>query len=291
MAFLVFLLLVPGCGRQSMPVGPSVRVIGETGHFAQPTWSGDGKSIAVIYRGESGNDQLLTLGSDGQEPSMSKTTGEIHSPGWLDGRIVYVQGGPFGSPELMSTDGALPPEPLSPLPGAVVASWSRDGTIGILNRLASGNSTALWLLNVRTGEWQEIWAGEVAQRHEVSPTGRYLAFTNIRSSAVSVMDMETRTVRELWAVTQPGESLSGLAWSPNEKYLGVRLVGSLERNGFYVLEIGGAGREELLSTVDMVDPDWSPNGRSIVFVTVGLPGRNELCILDLPSGLGDTFVK
>jgi hypothetical protein len=155
---------------------------------------------------------------------------------------------------------------------------------GVIKRHLPVEGITLWLLDTKITELRQILAVESPQEARISPSSRFVAFTNSKSSAVLVMDISTRKIRELWRVTSPGEALGGLTWSPDEQFLGVRLIGKKNRNGYYVLDLQGKSEPLQLTTLDLVEPDWDPTGDRIVYVTVGTSGKNQLEIFQFPTG-------
>lgn len=278
------LLTLTSCGQRSdIRLVGEVREIGSVGYYGQATWSPDGKLIAVIHQDIKGYSRLEIVDANGQLVESVIQSEIVENPGWIEGRVAFLEWSLKGTARLqVVAPGGF--ETVAKVTNASFASWSRDGNSVVLNRVtpASAGST-LWFLDLKTGHMKEIWSGETAQRIRLSPNGGFFAFTNIRSSAVSVMDIRTGEVAELWRVPSPGEALAGLTWSPDEAFLGVRRGGNAKSSGFYVLDRKGKEPPKLLTTVDMVDPDWHPSGNRIVYTTVGAPGSNKLRVLELPD--------
>lgn len=264
--------------------GATVRVLGDTGRYSQVAWSPDGQLLAAIHADAKGYERIVTIDTSGKVISSTDTLNLANSPGWLHGSVSLLKWrAKDGDPELQvwSTGGI---EPLMVVPGANRASWSRDGNWAVVVRSFVGMaSTELWLVELKSKEMRPVWQGATAQRVRLSPSGKYLAFTNTQSSAVSMKNLETGDITELLRVPHPGQAIAGLAWSPDEQFLGVRRVGGGKLSGFYVINTEGPPEARLLTRVDMVDPDWHPSGDFLAYNTVGSPGRNELHVLELPK--------
>jgi dipeptidyl aminopeptidase/acylaminoacyl peptidase len=109
------------------------------------------------------------------------------------------------------------------------------------------------------------------QRLRVSPSGRYVAFaaspTGESGWSMSVYDDASSSQLEL---TYEGVDFGDPAWSPDEK----RLAYSMKEettNRIYVSPSDGSGSPELLvrTAAHSRSPDWSPDGKHIVFETEG----------------------
>jgi eukaryotic-like serine/threonine-protein kinase len=135
------------------------------------------------------------------------------------------------------------------------------------------------------------------------PEGDYTDFRlspNEKSLAASLVDPKTGTV-DVWVtdlargsntrVTREGQLGASAIWSPDGTHLGFRTI----RNGLIELyqksAAGGGDAQAVLSaetrsavqiqSVNLIDTDWSPDGRQILFSVPGVASGNDLWLLPL----------
>lgn len=279
--FVTLLGGVAACGDMPGRAEATVVTLASGGHYGQPTWSADGNSIVVLHSGEDGYPQVEVLSGSGKHVRTVETSVQVLSPGWLDGKVVFLDRGANGAAAKLkvSTNGGN--ETLLVVPQTFYVSWSRTGGLAVLVREMQG-SHGLWTWNADSQDLKQFWS-DLTQRVKVSPGGKLVAFTDEKSSAVFVHDLKNGITRELWQVPSPGQALSGLAWSPDEEYLGVTRTGAGEANGFYVMSVTADAEPHKFLEEILVDPDWHPDGNRLVFSTVGRPGKNEVKLVTLPT--------
>jgi Tol biopolymer transport system component len=135
--------------------------------------------------------------------------------------------------------------------------------------VANANGTGLANL---TGKWF------VAQAPAWSPRGAKLAFvrmTNVsrpnETSSLWTIDTATRVKKRLAVSAVRFDLDSQLAWSPNGSWIALSRLDEAVRNyRIYTVKANGGGLRVL---TEGRRPNWSPDGRTIVFDTgTGLPG-------------------
>jgi TolB protein len=158
------------------------------------------------------------------------------------------------------------------------ARWSPNGKrlafVGPSGRgsqpLEVMNANGTGLVNL-TGKWF------VAQAPGWSPRGAKLAFirmTNVsrptETSSLWTIDIATRVKKRLTVSAVRFDLDSQLAWSPNGSRIALSRLDDAVRNyRIYTVKASGGGLRVL---TEGRRPDWSPDGRTIVFDTgTGLP--------------------
>jgi Tol biopolymer transport system component len=162
-----------------------------------------------------------------------------------------------------------------------------------------GNAT-LYVTDLRGGVTHGLldflgWGSDAAW----SPDGRRIAFSAFQDSAVQrhlyILDVSSGQIRQI--TTGDGDHNSP-AWSPDGRYLvfqafaeGRALPVSLNQRSSswdlfrYDLQ---TGQTQLLytSAAHNGTPAWSPDGRSIAFISISnvVPGTDDIYLLDLQSG-------
>jgi Tol biopolymer transport system component len=284
---LVYLAI--GCARKPSGQG-STTVLASGGSirhpsvFSDPVWSPDGQSIAVILS-DADSTLLETLDANGRRESiLLNEIGAMKSPGWVGPNVIFLTG--LLKHAALERIASNRREMVLALPGAISASWSRSGRYGIFERYQESDSTdSLWLLDTDTMSMKEVLSGVMPNYFRISPSGRYVAVSSndMSGGTVLVQDIQTGDVTHLWHIDRSEGAVGYIAWSPDERFVGVRRVGTATTRGFYLLARDGSSSPFRLTSVEFVSPDWSPDGTRIVYATVGTPGRNALCVMTLPA--------
>jgi Tol biopolymer transport system component len=208
-----------------------------------PTWSGDGQRIAFHKwssgAASSGPAEIRVMNADG---SNERVLGPGFFPSWSpDGaKIAFFSGvgGPEGGIFMMNADGSS------------------------VARLVSNNFA------------NPGWGDYAVQRPSWSPDGRGIAFVRANYEdpwTVHILDLATSEISFLRVGFTENESRSVMdsrpAWSPDGTRLLLQIgpIASINRNGSG-LQI------HVQPTTYLGNPDWSPDGRSIVFNKFSAPG-------------------
>jgi TolB protein len=213
-----------------------------------PDWSHDGKRIA-FWSARNGQAQIFVMDANGDDAhAITKATRASAQPSWSpDGkRIVFAAGEP-SQLEIVNADGSG------------------------LHRVSSA---PLQLVSETNPAW--------------SPDGRWIAYVRAE---------EGRPIKEIWLVHPDGSgnhqltnlqaSVDAPAWSPDSSQIA---FSSNARGGhFGILRVGKGGigiRVVSVTTIDEIDPSWSPDGTRIAYsrdgaiVTVDPDGQVEQVLTD-----------
>ncbi|WP_409916694.1 Tol-Pal system beta propeller repeat protein TolB [Hyphomonas sp.] len=241
----------------------------------------------AIMDSDGANQQYLTSGrSTVLTPRFSPSNQQITYLSYEGGRPrVYLFDISTGRQELLGN-----------FPGMTFAPrFTTDGQ-GILFSQAQGGSTDIYMMNLRTRESRRLTnSPSIDTSPSMSPDGRSIVFNSDRGGTPQLYVMNTDGSPR--ACPSGGQDVacritfgrgrySTPVWSPRGD-----LIAFTKQEGgrFYIGVIGADGRGERLLTESYLDegPDWSPNGRVIIFFrearagaspqlwTIDLSGRNE----------------
>jgi len=268
---------VPASG--GVPTAATVLAQGEVGHY-RPSFLPDGRHF--LYRGATGSEMSgpIYLGSlDSAERKLllnADASNSVYTEGHLlflrettlmaqpfDLRRLALSGSAFPLAENIQTQGNFPP--------SGVFSASENGVLVYQGGGASANSQLIWF--DRTGKQISV-LGEAAAVYsgiEISPDERQVS--------VSIPE-ESGKGRDIWLYDvarglrtrftfDRAESQEAI-WSPD----GNRVAFKSQRKGhlnLYQKASSGAGAEEVLleDNVDKYPESWSPDGRFILYLSVG----------------------
>ena len=210
--------------RISLSSGKASPVLPVNGVHA-PNFSADGKWVSYVL------DSPRTIwrsDADGRA-SLQLTAESLNAfePHWSpDGRtIAFVSEHP-GKPWkafLISADGGTPQQILPQFDFSGRADWSPDGKILVMEArrnpvpqsLEQGSGASLYLLDLATGQAEEMPDTHGFQGPRWSPDGKRIAATNDPNDAVMIYDVKTRR----WTSAATGTYLSAVAWSKDSRYL------------------------------------------------------------------------
>ncbi len=168
--------------------------------------------------------------------------------------------------------------------------WSPDSTRLLVHRLYNyGKPDILQVVNVATGEVAEIGPGTAGSW---SPDSQFIAYArnrlNAKPDGTEGFYVTTADGQEQRRVL-PWEGVTfyqlGPEWSPDGKHLlfsTVNLTGTPLGN-VCTITPDGTQLQSLLSWVEYVEPQWSPDGRFISMIG-GQGVSSDLYILDVRSG-------
>jgi TolB protein len=244
-----------------------------------------------------GNYDLLIVDSDGfGMRRIAGFGGQIYSPVWSpDGRrILYATGGDrwqlverevaTGQQRTFNPGGdmIMPPAAYAPdgitialgiwrQNGAELVQYSLSGSGGGLRRLTGNLNT-------------------VSMYPTYSPDGRRLAFMSDRIGrpAVYVMDAGGGDATMLSPfISGEASDYAAPSWSPTGSRIAFHGVWNRGMRGAFQIMIADASRpgaqiEQITSRGNNEDPSWAPDGRNIVYTSVG-DGQGGLYIIDAES--------
>jgi Tol biopolymer transport system component/putative cell wall-binding protein len=237
-----------------------------SGSLGQPTWSPDGESIA-FYDWELYHGAIVVMDADGTD---HRAVACSYDPcGWT-GRVGTVRGSP---------------------------TWSPDGSrIGYIRETATFRPD-IWSVAADGSDDRAITTdGRVESGLAWSPDGS--AFAHMGAGGLVVSPAEGGPPRVLvpWL-----NRFASFAWSPapvphpGDDGGAGRLVYARiadNNNELHTARTDGTGVTRLTSTLDHeLEPDWSPDGREIVFRRVSPSGAQQGLFVMAADGSGERLLR
>ncbi|HEX6135354.1 MAG TPA: hypothetical protein VFZ24_15395 [Longimicrobiales bacterium] len=240
-----------------------------------------------------GNYDLLIVDSDGfGMRRIAGFGGQIYSPVWSpDGRrILYATGGDQW--QLVEREVATGRQKTFAPGGDMVmppAAYAPDG-----NRIVLGlwrqNGAEIYEYDVSRGCCLQKLAGDrntISMYPVYSPDGSQVAFMSDRIGrpAIYVMDANGGGATMLSPfVAGQASDYAAPSWSPTGSRVAFHGVWNRQMRGSYQIMIADAARpgaqiEQITSRGNNEDPSWAPDGRNIVYTSVG-DGAGGLYIID-----------
>lgn len=253
---------------------------------ANPTWSKDGTNLYYMAGGELMRYDIDTQTNNKTNLSTPTTgAGLLFSRPLLDGNLLApsaahapleVKGKnatQFPSITLAEGDRLL----LSPSGNDLIVAYGSNiykgqltPAVTILYRL-NGESIPL-LKNCQSSAMEMAW----------SPTGDKIAYpVRAERPEIRVYDLNSGRTRVL-ARFDALAHLGGLSWSPDGKYLA--FSSTKDTSTIWVLSGDGNAQQELVQ--DGLMPNWSPNGRQILYARMGAKQRLDWHVLGVDSITG-----
>jgi len=265
----------------------------ETSH-RWPYFLPDGMHFVFLSRAVGEETDAMTLGSlDSTEKSniiLRATSNMTYAAGFLlfirDQSLVAQR---FDAAHLQITGDAFP----------IADQVEYNASFSRANFSASDNGALVYQTGVARGDRELVWIDRSGKR--LGPVSKAGDFTDVRLSpdgrrvAVALFDPRTRRsdiwlyelARDLWTRFTFEPVIHRFpVWSPD----GSRLAFSANRKGhmdIYQKSSSGAGGEESLleSNLDKVPTDWSSDGKSLAYHTLGDPKtKADSWILPLAPG-------
>lgn len=241
--------------------GSNLKVLDETAgtRCGSPDWSPDGKFIAYDVLGESGGGyQIAVIRADGTDRRII-SSGSI--PTWSpDGKMIACQG---DGVQVMNADGSG----RESLPGdAFSLRWSPQG-----DTILTGAGNRFLSLNLESGRQRMLCTTKerIAHGYGISPDGRRICYgTPDNGLWVATLDPVTQSVASRRVV--PKGTVYHASWAPDGKRVAFAWQPRFEMlTQVYTVDIDGKDKPQILPGLDMrvhnVNPDWSPDGKTIVF--------------------------
>ncbi len=273
-----------------IPTSATVLGQGEIGHY-RPSFLPDGRHF--LYRGAKGSEVSgpIYLGSLDSAERKFLLNADASNVVYTQGHLLFLRettlmAQPFDARRLALTAGAFPIaeniQTQGNFPPSGVFSASENGVLAYQTGAATANSQLVWF--DRTGKQIGVLGDPAVYGDvELSPDGR--------QASVSIPD-EAGRGRNIWLYDvarglrtrftfDPADQLTSI-WSPDGSriVLNSGLKGHLD---LYQKASSGAGAEEMLleDSLDKYPTSWSPDGRFILYYTVGATTGTDLFVLPL----------
>lgn len=241
--------------------GANAKVLDETAgtRCGSPDWSPDGKFVAYdVLREAGGGYQIAVIRADGTDRRII-CSGSI--PTWSpDGKLIACQG---NGVQVMNADGSG----RESLPGSAFSlRWSPDGTT-----ILTGSGNRFLSLDLETGRQRVLGASRarISHGYGISPDGRRICYgTPDDGLWAAMIDPKTQSIASR-QVVKDGTAYHA-SWAPD----GRRVVFAWQPHfgmltQIYIVDVDGTDKPKILPGLDMrvhnVNPDWSPDGKTIVF--------------------------
>ncbi len=256
---------------------------GYNGSVSTPEWSPDGKYISFLsdQKGKAKGSQVWVLPRSGGEArqltDVDKKQGEIEGYRWSpDGKqlLLTVHVGRIVSANAFND--AKEKKYIEPI---VIQRYlfKQD----IRGYITASSHTFLYLYDIATNKMQKLTVGKKFDETAgvFSPNGKWIAFVsnhtaepdrNINTDVFVVAAKAGSEPKQLTHYT--GADVGPLAWSPNGKWIAFLRGGHVkywqyQEDRLAVVAADGSGHaRELTAAFDrpIHDPQWTPNGKSII---------------------------
>lgn len=295
-------------------------VTNDTADDQIPAWSPDGKELVSVSDRRNQTYQLFLSAWDGRYThDLTGTEGTKDTPVWSsDGReVTFINGGKiFDVPRTGGDE-----EQRLPLPGMtnvelpgrsnhIYGSWSADGKVILAVQETDQGQTAYAVDRDVLESWEEgqlKTTGIVAARNihvAWAPSGHQVAASYVDkdgTNGILVANTDALEEKDLFATKGNTAGPGKLAWSPDGKTIVCEMWtvedGMPNRSrGIYTVDADG-GQPKLLVKGDAREPCWSPDGKQIVYTTLGKKERRDIWrinadgtgALNLTKGRGDSY--
>jgi DNA-binding winged helix-turn-helix (wHTH) protein/Tol biopolymer transport system component len=261
-------------------------------------WSPNSRLLRFTHAEPTAGSLIFEVSSEGQNlrllfPSSAEIASACCGRWTLDGAYFVFTGTQNGRSDLW----ALQEPPLG-------ISWLRrkpsrltSGPFSYVDGLPAAQGNALyahgsaeWLeilrLDPKSSATAQLLPGEGVREVDFSPDGRWLLYTAAEGLWRSRPDGSDR---QLLAANPPGLGIHDPCWRPDSKFILFSEPQSGKNRIYLVSAEGGAPRSILDAKHPRDRPDWSPDGRSLVFSILddpqpGRPAENGVYFFELENG-------
>ena len=227
------------------------RVTTSGGSVSTYSWSPDGRSLAY-QRVRAGQSEIFAVSSDG---TSSRRLATGYWPRWSpDGQSVAYVCRDTRTGDSVCIVPARGGKPTRVVSGGSLPTWSPDGTQIAFLRYFKG----LFVVDVASRSTRSVVATEDSlYPPEWSPDGTRIAFVRSRERfELHVVNGDGTGGLNLGPIVNPA-----YAWSPDSSTIAVSGTGT---EPIQLIPAFGGARRELLPGWS---PEWSPDGRSLVYIT------------------------
>jgi dipeptidyl aminopeptidase/acylaminoacyl peptidase len=304
--------MIPAAG------GDSIALSAEGVSSSHPRWSPDGKYIAFLSARNDSKEQVWLLNRLGGEAQrLTYTPQDVDELAWSpDGsRLALLlrdaspeeieafkeqddrDKDPDSDKDKDKDKDAKPKKPKTQRPWVIDRRQFKQDEIGYLDR----RRTHLYVFDLAKRNLTQITSGDYDDQELAwSPDGKQLAFSSNRSTP----DPDATYNTDIWAVSadntdkgahvmqvtkSPGEDTAP-AWSPDGQWIAytTRLDPAVFEYGtkhLAVIPAGGGDAKVLTQSFDrvIIDPHFSPDGKSIYFIADD-DGTQNLCSIPAAGG-------
>ena len=258
------------------------------------SFSPDGRRFAFVRPGTAGN-SLVVVNADGTgEQVLAKRGGAerfgFDGPAWSpDGQViatgVYTDGTNMTVAAVSVADGTVRPITPQKWPSVYRMAWLRDG--GGLVFSASAQTNQIWHVSYPGGEVRRI-----TDDTNSYGTGSF----SMTADSSTIATLQTEVIANLFVApfadtgrakqVTPGVGgrvlASGMSWTPDGRL--VYATGPFGNQDSWIMNADGTGNRQLTNDPGLDgDPDVSPDGRHVVFVSAR-SGRQNVWRMDLDGG-------